>query len=68
MNAPRSGSPAAAKKRAEEVLHFLHNHLHNCGQTVQFTQASPGSDVILNKFISPGAATVLPSTVMFTYP
>ena len=46
----RSGSPAAAaKKRAAEVLTSctnLSSYLHDCGETVQFTRASPGSDVI----------------------
>ena len=66
----RSGSPAAAaKKRAAVVLHFLHKleQLDDCGETVQFARASPGSDVIPDDLKSPGVGTFLPITMTFSY-
>ena len=49
------------------MLHFLHKLEQLDGITVQFVRASPGSDLILEDLKSPGAATVLPITVTFTY-
>ena len=46
----RSGSPAAAAKKWAAEVHCT-NLSNDCGETVQFAQASPGSDVIPDDLI-----------------